>query len=140
MNTKELTIKQRKFVAEYLKDGNATRAYSVVYKVVGMSASVSGSKLLKNAKVADEIAAQRSILSKTVEKEHNVTVETIVAELAKGAFAEIDLTTLKFSDKVKCLELLAKTLGMLDGKSEPPKDHEAIQRRLQDAVDQAFKD
>ena len=50
-----MTEKQKIFADEYLIDLNATRAYRVAYPSVKKeeSAAVNGSKLLRNAKVAE---------------------------------------------------------------------------------------
>ena len=51
----KITIKQEKFCLEYLKDGNASRAYREAYNASKMkeaSINVNASKLLKDTKIA----------------------------------------------------------------------------------------
>jgi phage terminase small subunit len=78
---KGLTRKQELFVAEYLIDLNATRAASAAgYSKKG--ADVTGSKLLVNPKVSEQIAKKSE---KRLEK-LELTGERIIDELKKLAF------------------------------------------------------
>lgn len=54
----ELTEKQRLFVAEYLTDFNATRAYLKAYKCTYETAMVEGWKSLRNPKIQSELKKQ----------------------------------------------------------------------------------
>ena len=81
----ELTQKQRLFVAEYLVDGNATRAA----KAAGYSektAQEQGSRLLSNVMVAAEIE------QRTAKREQKlaITGEKVLQELALMGFARMD--------------------------------------------------
>lgn len=77
----KLTPKQAKFVAEYIIDLNATRAYVAAgYSENG--ASVGASKLLANAKVAAEVAKKTQKIANKLE----ITAEKVLQELAKLAF------------------------------------------------------
>lgn len=51
----ELTDKQKLFCIYFVKSFNATKAYQKVYKCKYESAMTSGSKLLRNSKIAEEI-------------------------------------------------------------------------------------
>ncbi len=71
-----LTIKQQKFAAEYLKDGNASRAYRAAYdaKKMGDGAiQVAACRLLKSTKVALSVSAARERVAAKAE----ITLETI---------------------------------------------------------------
>lgn len=76
-----LTAKQQRFVAEYLKDRNQTQAaIAAGYK----SPEVEGSRLLKNAKVAAEIAkGQADRIERT-----NITLDYVLQRLAIEAERE----------------------------------------------------
>lgn len=99
-----MTEAQKRFCDEYLIDLNATRAYKVAYPNCKKdeTASVNGSKLLRNTKVKGYIV----IHQKQREERTQVTQDKVIQELAKIAFADIrtlydDNGSLK---NVKCLE------------------------------------
>lgn len=56
--SRELTLKQQRFVKEYIKDGNATRAVREAYPNIKTEGArgVMASKLVSNGKVREEIA------------------------------------------------------------------------------------
>jgi phage terminase small subunit len=81
---KNLTKKQELFVAEYLVDLNATRAAKAAgYSAKG--ADVTGSKMLVNPKVAQEIAKKQG---KRLEK-LDITAEKVLQELALLGFSNM---------------------------------------------------
>jgi phage terminase small subunit len=76
--------KQRRFVAEYRKDLNATRAYIAAgYSPKG--ASQSAEKLLRNAEIAAAVAEKTQ---QQLEKA-DLTAERVLEELRRLAFADI---------------------------------------------------
>lgn len=77
----KLTPKQAMFVAEYLIDGNATRA-AIAAGFAENSAHVTGARLLKSPKVAAAIAAGQARRAQKLE----ISAERVLAELAKLAF------------------------------------------------------
>jgi phage terminase small subunit len=77
----ELTVKQAMFVAEFLLDGNATRA-AIAAGVPEASASVTSSRWLRNRKVAAIIGERQAKRTAKLE----ITAETVLQELAKLAF------------------------------------------------------
>lgn len=81
-----MTEKQKIFADEYLIDLNATRAYRVAYPNVKKddTAAVNGSKLLRNAKVAEYIQERMQERQQRTE----VTQDRVVQELAAIAFAK----------------------------------------------------
>lgn len=84
MSLIELTNKQKKFVDEYLKDLNATRAYKAAYPNVKKDevAAVNGSRLLRNAKV-DNCISERM---KKREQRTEITQDRVLREIAKLGF------------------------------------------------------
>ncbi|WP_147536087.1 terminase small subunit [Bacillus marasmi] len=80
----KLTEKQKRFVDEYLIDLNATRAYKAAYPRVknDETASVNGSRMLRNAKVEKYINERM----KAREKRTEITQDKVLKELAKIAF------------------------------------------------------
>lgn len=82
-----LTEKQKKFVNEYLKDLNATRAYKSAYPTCKKdeTANVNGSKLLRNTKVAEYLEKRMRKRSERTE----ITQDNVLKELASIAFAKV---------------------------------------------------
>lgn len=81
----KLTQKQETFCLEYLKDGNATRAYKMSYNAGNMKDKQvweEASKLLRNPKVSQRIG----LLSSNAQKKIDVTADKIIQELARIAF------------------------------------------------------
>ncbi len=78
-----LTPKQKIFADEYLIDLNATRAYKVAYSKVrkDKTAAVNGSRMLRNAKVAEYIERRM----KDREKRTEITQDWVLEELRKIA-------------------------------------------------------
>lgn len=78
----KLTPKQKLFVSEYLANGLiATKAY-IAAGYAEKGAEVSASKLLRNPKVAAEIAKRQA---KRLEK-NEITADRVLAEISKMAF------------------------------------------------------
>lgn len=107
-----LTLKQERFVEEYLVDLNATAAaIRAGYKET--TAAQQGHNLLQ--KPAIELAVQAAQAARG--KRTKITGDQVVSELAKIAFAKADDyyndygLELKTSDKTKALELLGKHFG-----------------------------
>lgn len=100
-----LPPKHARFVAEYAKDLNATQAairagYSV------KTAASQGARLLTNAKIQAAVAA---LNAKALAKAE-VTVERIVSEFSRYAFAEAPdaYEGVEHRDRIKALENLGK--------------------------------
>lgn len=78
-----LTPKQENFCLAYLETGNASEAYRRAYDVKSMSANAIGVeafKLLENPK----ITLRLSELRKPIIQRHNVTVDSLIAELEEA--------------------------------------------------------
>ena len=88
MAANDLTPKQEAFVLAYLETGSASEAYRRAYDAKNMAANVihvKASELLKNGKVRVRIED----IQFSKRKQHDVTVERILSELAKIGFANI---------------------------------------------------
>ncbi|MGE0451726.1 MAG: terminase small subunit [Vicinamibacterales bacterium] len=144
----KLTNKQRRFIAEYLVDYNATQA-AIRAGYAAKNADVTAARLLVKASIAAEIAAGQQQLLEQAE----VSAARILQELSRiaisdirqvftpdgnllqvsalpdavaPAVASVEVVTrsigegeveyvhkIKFWDKLKALELLAKRLGLV---------------------------
>ena len=125
-----LTQKQKKFCEEYLVDLNATQS-AIRAGYSPKTARAIGQENLSKP----DIAAYISKLREAQAKRTRVTSDQVIRELAKGAFLELDPSEMKFSDKIRCLELLCKYLGLLDGKAiSKEKDDAASMSRLREAI------
>ena len=81
----KMTPRQKRFVQEYLIDLNATQACIRAGYAKGKSAEVQGSVLLGNPKVAEAVVkAQEKAAAR-----HEVTLDRIIAELAKLGFSNM---------------------------------------------------
>jgi phage terminase small subunit len=95
--------RQQLFAYKYLETGNATLAYKVAYGVEDdNTAAVSGSKLLRNAKVSAFISERQKATAQQVE----ASIEDVVRSISRlAATARTD------SEKLKALDMLMKHLG-----------------------------
>lgn len=110
-----LTVKQERFVEEYLVDLNATQA-AIRAGYSSKTAEQMGYQLLQKTSVQK---ALREAIDKR-SKRTGITQEKVIEEIGKIAFAkahDYSDADLKYSNKLKALELLGKHLGMFDGKS-----------------------
>ena len=85
-----LTPKQEKFCLEYLKDGNATRAYKTAYDVTSTNdntINVQANKILNNPKITLRLKE----LGEKHAKKNDVTAERIIKELAIMAFFDVQV-------------------------------------------------
>lgn len=109
----KLTPKQKKFIDEYLLDLNATQA-AIRAGYSAKTANRIGPQLLVKSWISEEIqkAMQRR------EKRTEITVDRVVKELAAIALdddaADYNDSRLRYTSKLKALELLGKHLGMFD--------------------------
>ena len=163
----KLTEKQKRFVAEYLVDLNATQA-AIRAGYSPKTANRIGSQNLSKVDVQTEIEKRRASLRNKLE----ITQEKVLEELAAIAFANgADFATVnqngivritptselpeekrkaiasikegqygtevKVHDKVKALELLAKHLGMFDSKNG---GSEAPENNIFEVIDQSTRE
>lgn len=82
-----MTNAQKRFCDEYLIDLNATKAYKAAYPNCKKdeTASQAGSRLLRNVKVQEYIAAKQQ----EMQERNKITQDTIIQELAKIALFNI---------------------------------------------------
>lgn len=107
--TNPLSARQKRFIAEYLKDCNGGKA-AIRAGYSEVSARVQAVKLLKRNDV-------KALVSKGLAKQvkrTEVKADQVIAELALVAFSKIEKT----SDKLKALELLGKHLSLFTEKRE----------------------
>lgn len=82
-----LSDRQARFVDEYVKDQNATRAYlRAGYKTNEQAARRAASRLLTNVDIRSEIDDKLSALREKVQEETGVSLNRVITEIAKGAF------------------------------------------------------
>jgi phage terminase small subunit len=80
-----LTPNQRKFVTEYLKDGNATQAAIRAGYAKGSAGQIAA-KLLKIAKLKAEIELGQAKVIEKIQADTGITLERTLRELARLAF------------------------------------------------------
>lgn len=81
---KPLSAKQQRFVEEYLKDLNATKA-AIRAGYAAKNADVTGPRMLGNVGIAEAIAAAKEARSARTE----ITADRVLQELARLAFSDI---------------------------------------------------
>lgn len=85
-DTAPLNPRQRSFIAEYLKDKNATAAYMRAYGVSKDTAERAGPRLMGHVGVKAEIDRHLSAVVEAAKHEAGVTLERVIKELARIAF------------------------------------------------------
>ena len=103
-----LTARQVRFVKEYLMDLNGTQA-AIRSGYSPRTAKEQAARLLTNVHVKAAVDAGKAKLHAQVD----LTAEKVIAELLRVAYAEVDTTDIRVSDKLRALELLAKHMGLL---------------------------
>lgn len=140
-----LTLKQEAFCQAYIQcKGNASEAYRTAYDASKMkpeSIHVNASKLLDNAKVALRI----SELQAEVLHEHNITVNSLIAELNDIKRAALSAETPQCSAAVgavmgkakitgldkQVVEITGKNGGPIQSVTYTPADYAAAQAALE---------
>ena len=82
---KKLTLKQERFIHEFIIYANATNAYQKVYNCTHSTADTNGARLLGNARIQAAIAEQ----NKKLLDKYQITEEEILQEFAAIAFQDI---------------------------------------------------
>ncbi|HHL9592740.1 TPA: terminase small subunit [Citrobacter braakii] len=106
-----LTIKQEAFCQAYIETGNASEAYRTAYaadKMKPEAVHVNASKLLDNAKVALRL----SELQSEIKQRHNVTVDSLIAELEEARQSALRAETPQSSAAVAATMGKAKLTGL----------------------------
>lgn len=112
-----LTERQKRFVSEYLVDLNATRAA----ERAGYKDPSKGRQLVTKSHISAEI--QAAIAKR--ELRTGVTQDYVINKLKEIAEKEASDTTeseLKYSNKLRALELLGKHVGAFEKKDKPDSD------------------
>lgn len=115
-----LTLKQERFVQEYLVDLNATQA-AIRAGYSAKTADRIGPELLGKTCVSEAI--QKAI--KRREKRTEVTQDYVIEklrEIAEKDASDGPESDLKYSSKIKALELLGKHVGAFDGNAKDDKN------------------
>ena len=128
-----LTPKQKRFVEEYLIDLNATQA-AIRAGYSERTARAIGQENLTKPDIQDAIQKAMGKRSQRT----GITQGQVLEALASMGFAEIDMESLKPTDKIKALELLGKHLGMFNEKSVQA-NHESESDNLFEAITEAVK-
>lgn len=143
-----LTQKQEKFCQAYIETGNASEAYRTAYaadKMKPEAIHVNASKLLDNAKVALRV----SELQGEIKQRHNVTVDSLLAELEEARQKALNAETPQSSAAVAATMGKAKLTGLdkqiveVTGKNGSPlqvvnytpADYIAAQQQLEGKLD-----
>lgn len=109
--TSTLKPAHARFVAEYLKDHNATQAYiRAGYKARGNSAEVSACRLLRDVQISAAIAQGTAKVIAKAEADTGITLVRTLNEIAGGAFAFTEAAP-THADKARYLDQLMKHLG-----------------------------
>ncbi len=109
----KLSERRQRFVDEYLKDANATRAYlRAGYKASEVAARQCASVLLANADIASAIAAGQKVLR----EQAGVTQQMVIDGLRREA--ELYGEDSSHSARVSAWASLAKVLGMMTERRE----------------------
>ena len=105
MTSDSLTPRRARFVSEYVETGNATRsAIDAGYAVSG--AHVTGSRLLRNAKVATAIDVERETLRVRASLDQDMLVGELLS-LYRDARSDG-----AYSAAARCLQLVAQMTGL----------------------------
>lgn len=107
-----LTPKQARFVQEYLIDLNATQA-AVRAGYSERTACEQGSRLLANVKVQTALQAAMQARQARTEVTQDYVIGKLV-EIADKAASDCQDSDLKYSSKIKALELLGRHVGAFE--------------------------
>ncbi len=106
-----LTIKQEAFCQAYIETGNASQAYRTAYAADKMktdSINRKAKELIDNGKIAARVAE----LQEEIKERHNVTVDSLIAELEEARQAALSAETPQSSAAVAATMGKAKLTGL----------------------------
>ncbi|EOC3625662.1 terminase small subunit [Enterobacter hormaechei] len=106
-----LTIKQEAFCQAYIETGNASEAYRTAYaadKMKPESVNRKAKELLDNGKIAARVAE----LQGEIKQRHNVTVDSLLAELEEARQKALSAETPQSSAAVAATMGKAKLVGL----------------------------
>jgi phage terminase small subunit len=111
MSPRDLTPKQQRFVAEYLKDLNATQA-AIRAGYSATNADVTGPRLLGNVGIAAEIQKRQDKIAGKLE----LTAEKVLQDLEEVRAKALEGG--QYAPAVRAIELRGKHIGMFVERSE----------------------
>ncbi|HDX9111814.1 TPA: terminase small subunit [Klebsiella michiganensis] len=106
-----LTIKQEAFCQAYIETGNASEAYRTAYatdKMKPEAVHVKASELLSNGKISVRVRE----LQGEIKQRHNVTVDSLIAELEEARQKALSAETPQSSAAVAATMGKAKLTGL----------------------------
>lgn len=115
-----LTPKQKRFVAEYLVDLNATAA-AIRAGYSKKTAEVIGYENLRKPQIAQAVRLEMDNRQKRTEVTQDYVIGKL-REITDKDASDAQDSDLKYSSKIKALELLGKHLGAWEPKDDGPKD------------------
>lgn len=111
-----LTAKQQAFVAEYLIDLNATQA-ALRAGYSEKTAGAIGNENLKKHEIQEAISAARKKRAERTEVDQDYVIRKL-KEIADKDASDMTESDLKYSNKIRALELLGKHTGAFEGRQE----------------------
>lgn len=114
----KLTPKQRRFVDEYLIDLNATQA-AIRAEYSSKTAYSMGQRLLKNVEVQAAIQESQKKRQERTEITQDYVLQKL-KEITDQQASDAQDSSLKYSNKIKALELLGKHLGLFEKPEAAP--------------------
>ena len=126
MKGKTLTDKQQAFCFEYIKDNNATQA-AITAGYSKKGASVQGSLLLANIKIATEIRRLKDLELKDFHVTKSQLIEKTMGILNNMSADSMKENTRAAGVALKAVEVLSKMLGFFESPEEGQKQIVALQ-------------
>ncbi|QIC52790.1 putative terminase small subunit [Acinetobacter phage LAPP1] len=111
LNEHGVTEQQEKFAQAFVETGNASESYRRSYnsgKMAPATINRKASELLDNGAVTARIASLRQVHT----KRHNVTVDSLIAELEEARIAALTADTVQASAATAATMGKAKLLGL----------------------------
>lgn len=111
MTDRKLTEKQEAFCRAYIETGNASEAYRTAYNAEHMnvaSVNKAAQKLLENPQIAPRLQELRA----PIIQKHNITVDSLIAELEEARMAALTAETPQSSAAVSATMSKAKLVGL----------------------------
>lgn len=107
----KLTEKQEAFCRAYIETGNASEAYRAAYDAENMALPTvnrSAKALMDNHKIAARLEELRA----PIIQKHNITVDSLIAELEEARMAALTAETPQSSAAVSATMSKAKLVGL----------------------------
>lgn len=107
----KLTEKQEAFCRAYIETGNASEAYRAAYDAENMASPTvnrSAKALMDNSKIAARLEELRA----PIIQKHNITVDSLIAELEEARMAALTAETPQSSAAVSATMSKAKLVGL----------------------------